>query len=148
MADESPDDGPRSFAARLDLLFKSAHAAGTPEVGYQEVVDAIAESGGPSITPTYLYMLRTGRRENPSVQLIQALGRYFNVPTAFFLDDTVAADLASQLELLAALRDSDVQRLALRSHGLSPESRAALATMIDRLRQVEGLVDDPKPPEP
>lgn len=145
MADQSPAGVPRTFAERLDLLFKSAHPSGQPEVGYQEVVDAISRGGGPSVTSSYLYMLRTGRRENPSVQLMQSLARYFNVPVAYFLDDKVAAELASQLDLLAALRDSDVQRLALRSHGLSPESRAALSTMIERLRQAEGLTDDGGP---
>lgn len=142
MADASPASTPQTFAGRLDTLFKTLHGAGQPEVGYQEVADAITEAGGPTVTSTYLYMLRTGRRENPSVPLMQALARFFNVPITFFLDDQVAADLAGQLELLAALRDSDVQRLALRSRDLSPESRAALTTMIDRLRQAEGLSDD------
>lgn len=142
MADASPTTAPESFAARLDTLFKTLHGAGQAEVGYQEVADAIVEAGGPKVSSTYLYMLRTGRRENPSVPLMQALARYFNVPITYFLDDDVAADLAGQLELLAALRDSDVQRLALRSRDLSPESRAALTTMIDRLRQAEGLKDE------
>ena len=87
-------------------------------------------------------MLRTGRRANPSVPLLQALARYFKVPVAYFLDEAVADELSSQLRLLSAIRDSDIQQLALRSHGLSPESRAALAALIERLRAAEGLPDD------
>ena len=142
MTEDSGAPAPSSFAARLDNLFKIAHPAGQPEASYQEVVDALAADGGPSISTTYLYMLRTGRRENPSIPLMQALAKYFNVPVAYFFDDDVAADLGGQLELLAALRDADVQRIALRSQGLSEDSRKTLADVIKQLRRADGLPDD------
>ena len=129
----------KTLAERLDLLFQATHPAGRSEVSYQEVAEALASAGGPAVTPTYLYMLRTGRRSNPRTDLIQALARYFKVPAGYFLDDEVAETYAEQLRLLQAVRDSGTAGLALRAQGLSPESRAALAAIVDRLRAADGL---------
>lgn len=138
MVAESDEPSPETLAGRLDLLFRTRHAAGQPEPGYQEVADALATDGGPTVGGAYLYMLRTGRRINPRVELLVALARYFQVPASYFVDED-ASDLTEQLELLAALRDNDVQQLALRTQGLSAGSRRALATMIEQLRHAEGL---------
>jgi len=129
----------RTLAERLDLLFSATHPAGRSEVGYAEVAEALAAAGGPTVTPTYLYMLRTGRRSNPRTDLIQALARYFRVPAGYFLDDEVADTYSEQLRLLQAMRDSGTAGLALRAEGLSAESRAALTAIVDRLRAADGL---------
>jgi transcriptional regulator with XRE-family HTH domain len=133
------EPAPDTLAGRLDLLFRTRHAAGQPEVGYQDVADALAAAGGPSVGGAYLYMLRTGRRTNPRVELLVALARYFQVPASYFIDDAAASEITEQLELLAALRDNDVQQLALRTQGLSAGSRQALTGMIEQLRRMEGL---------
>ena len=129
----------KTLAERLDLLFQATHPAGRAEVSYAEVAEGLAAAGGPTVTPTYLYMLRTGRRVNPRTDLIQALARYFKVPAGYFLDDEVAESYGEQLRLLQAMRDSGTAGLALRAQGLSAESRAALAAIMDRLRDADGL---------
>lgn len=129
----------KTLAQRLDLLFSATHPAGRPEVSYAEVAEALTATGGPTVTPTYLYMLRTGRRSNPRTDLIQALARYFKVPAGYFLDDEVAESYGEQLRLLQAVRDSGTAGLALRAQGLSAESRAALTAIVDRLRAADGL---------
>jgi transcriptional regulator with XRE-family HTH domain len=139
VAEEESGGGSKTFAERLDLLFKATHPADRAEVSYQEVAEALANSGGPSVTPTYLYMLRTGRRSNPRAELIQALARHFKVPAGYFLDDDVAEEYGEQLRLLQAMRDSGTAGLALRAQGLSAESRAALTAILDRLRAADGL---------
>lgn len=139
------DDKPGSLADRLDLLFRTKHPAGSTEPGYQEVVDAIAAAGGPSVTAAYLYALRTGRRSNPHTELLTALARHFGVPVSYFLDEQDAEDLTGQLQLLVALRDSGAERLALRAHGLSDGSRQVLAAMVEQLRKAEGLPEDDEP---
>ena len=143
---EQPSDKPGPLADRLDLLFRTKHPVGAAEPGYQDVADAIANSGGPKVSSAYLYMLRTGRRRNPSRELLAALAHYFGVPVSYFLDDDQAVeDLTGQLQLLVALRDSGAERLALRAHGLSEGSRRALAAMVEQLRKAEGLADDDEP---
>lgn len=153
MSEGQPENANKTFAQRLDLLFQATHPAGRSEVSYQEVAEALANAGGPTVSSTYLYMLRTGRRENPSASLIQALARYFRVPAGYFLDDEVAAEYAEQLRLLQAVRDSGTAGVALRAQGLSAESRAALTALLDRLRAADGLREidglrevDPLPP--
>jgi hypothetical protein len=70
------------------------------------------------------------------------LARYFGVPASYLLGDEGADEISDELQLLVALRDSDVRQLALRSQGLSAESRKAIAAMIEQLRRAEGLPDD------
>jgi transcriptional regulator with XRE-family HTH domain len=135
-----------SLAARLDLLFRTMHGAGQPEPQYQEVADAIAAAGGPSVGGAYLYMLRTGRRTSPRIELLTGLAKYFGVPVSYLLGDD-GEEVAEEIRLLVALRDNDVRQLALRSQGLSVDSRKAIAAMIEQLRRAEGLSDEgPAPP--
>jgi transcriptional regulator with XRE-family HTH domain len=140
----SPSDPAAStLASRLDLLFRTVHPAGQSEVSYQDVVDALAQNGQ-SVTTAYLSMLRTGKRDNPKIELLTALARYFRVPVSYLVDPDDTDNFGETLRLMAALRDQGVQRLALRSHGLSVGSREAVAAMIEQLRRAEGL---PEPPD-
>ena len=59
----------------------------------------------------------------------------------YFFDDEIADRLDADLELLVAMRDPAVREVALRAAGLSPESLAAIAALIDRAREWEGLGD-------
>jgi transcriptional regulator with XRE-family HTH domain len=140
-----PADGattPQSLATRLDLLFRTSHRPGEPEPTYQDVADAIAAEGGPAVGAAYLYMLRTGRRASPRLELLTSLAKYFKVPVSYLLGEEGSDQLSDELELLIALRDHDVRRLALRSQALSADSRKAIAAMIEQLRKAEGLRDD------
>src|SRR6478609_11085086 len=130
-----------SLAERLDLLFRMMHGPGQPEPQYQEVADAIAAAGGPSVGGAYLYMLRTGRRTSPRIELLTGLAKYFGVPVSYLLGDD-GDEVGEELRLLLALRGSDVRQLALRSQGLSADSRKAIAAMIEQLRRAEGLRDE------
>ena len=38
---------------------------------------------------TYLWLLRTGVRNNPSRRMLEAIAVFFGVPVAYFFDDTV-----------------------------------------------------------
>jgi len=143
---EGQPGGADDFAQRLDLLFRATHPRGRGEVGYQEVVEALVADGGPTITPNYLYMLRTGRRTNPRMDLVRALARYFQVPAGYFIDDDVAEKYTEQLQLLQALRDSGLAGIVIGARGLSPESQTVLTAVLDRLRAAEGLEVEKRPP--
>lgn len=137
----------RSLAERLEHLFRTVHPRGRGEYSSEEVANAIAAQGGPTISATYIWMLRKGTRDNPTKKHIEALSEFFGVPPAYFFDDESAARIEAELATVAALRDAAVHRVALRAAGLSNESLAALAEMIDRVRTLEGLPrgDDPQP---
>ena len=130
----------RSLAQKLDHLFATVHPA-KGEYTHQQVAEAIEAAGGPTISATYLWQLRNGKRDNPTMRHLEALSTFFGVPPTYFFDDDSAARIDSQLELLASLRDASVRQLALRASGLSEDSLGALADMVDRVRILEGLPD-------
>jgi len=132
----------QTLAAKLDHLFQAVHPRNRSEFSYEEVAEAIRDRGGPTISATYIWQLRKGIRDNPTKKHLEALSDFFGVAPAYFFDDEAAARIDAQLELLTALRDASVRQLALRAHGLSPESLATLTDMIERVRQLEGLPED------
>lgn len=131
-----------SLAGKLARLFAAVHPADRGELTHEEVATAIREAGGPTISAVYLWQLRTGKRDNPTMRHLEALAAHFGVPVAYFFDDTAAAAIDRELELLTAMRDTHVRSIALRATGLSGDSLAAVQSMIDHARRLEGLPPD------
>lgn len=131
----------QTLAEKLNHLFRDIHPSGRSEYSNEEVASAIAARGGPTISATYLWQLRKGIRDNPTKKHVEALAAYFGVPPAYFFDDEVTQRIDAELKVLLAFRDGTVRQIALRSFGLSPKSLEAIAEMILRVRQLEGLPD-------
>ena len=136
-------DEPSSLAWKLNRLFETIHPAGRGEYSPEEVARAISESGGGSISPAYIYMLRKGQRDNPTKRHLELLSAFFGVTPAYFFDDDAAQRVEQQLDLLAAFRDGEVRRLATRASGLSAKSLGGILRMVDAAREIEGLPADP-----
>ncbi len=136
-------EGPRqgTLAEKLNHLFRAIHPRDRGEYSNEDVAETIRARGGPTISATYLWQLRKGQRDNPTKKHLEALADFFGVSPAYFFDDAAASRINAELELLNALRDAPVRELALRAFGLSSESLSALAEMIERVRQLEGLPD-------
>jgi transcriptional regulator with XRE-family HTH domain len=139
MSDEQRSIRP-TFAEKLNRLFATIHPRGRGEYTLEEVSNELAQRGV-SISHTYIWQLRTGRRTNPSLQVIDALAEFFGVPPSYFFDEAAARRIDAQLEVVAALSDTAVRQLALRAADLSPASLQSLADLVERLRQLEGLQD-------
>ena len=139
----NPQRGARTLAEKLDHLFATVHPSGRGEYTYREVAALLEDRGGPKISPTYLWQLRTGKRDNPTRLHLEALSGFFGVPPAYFFDDAIAERVDAELRLLASLRDTSVRRIALRSAGLSPGGLDAITRMIEHIRAVEGLSSEP-----
>lgn len=135
------------MAEKLNHLFATVHPAGRGPYSNEEVAAAIQEQGGPTISGTYIWLLRRGRRDNPTKKHLEALANFFGVPPAYFFDDETAAQLAPQLRLLAALRDVSVREIALRVAEFSPDSRDAIRGMIEQVSQLEARTN-PKARKP
>jgi transcriptional regulator with XRE-family HTH domain len=132
------------LAQRLDQLFRTVHPKGRGPYTPAEVADAInAAAGERVVSATYLWLLRTGERDNPTLRHLTAIARFFGVPPVYFLPDTGANQGALPGEVLAALTDDKVRNLALRAAGLSDRSLQAIADMVDSARAVEGLPSAP-----
>ena len=132
------------FAERLDHLFRTVHPKDRGPYTPAEVADAINEAADDRVVSgTYLWLLRTGERDNPTMKHIIAIARFFGVsPTYFFPDDAMQQN-AVPAELTAALSDDKVREMALRAAGLSDRSLRAITDMISSARAVEGLPEDP-----
>jgi len=129
----------QSLAEKLDCLFQTVRRADGREYSYRDVASAIGERFGVKVSPSYIWQLRTGQGDNPTVRHIEALAAFFGVPASYFLNTAEAVQTQEELALLAALRDAAVRNLALRAQGLSPESLKTVRELIERVRELEGL---------
>ena len=124
-----------SLAEKLDALFLARGDA-----SLEDVARAIRQSGGPTVSASYLWLLRTGKKDNPTLRHVEALARHFGVPgvpPAYFFDDALTEQETPAPELLAALRDPEVRVLALRATGLSALGRQALSELAVQLGRIE-----------
>jgi transcriptional regulator with XRE-family HTH domain len=130
------------FAERLDHLFRTVHPKDRGPYTPAEAAGAInAAAGERVVSGTYLWLLRTGQRDNPTMRHLIALARFFGVPPTYFFPDDAMRQDAVPAELTAALRDEKVREMALRAAGLSDRSLKAITDMINSARAVEGFPD-------
>ena len=132
----------RAFAELLDYLFKEVHPQGRGPYTYAEVAQGIREICGAAISASAIQQLRTGTNTNPKLQTIKALAAFFGVPPGYFFDEEVAEQTRAEIQVVAAMRDHEVRRVALRASGLSTSSLQMLNTVIEQARRLEGLPDD------
>ncbi|WBO68677.1 XRE family transcriptional regulator [Streptomyces camelliae] len=126
-----------TLAEKIDALFRVVRRPDHEPYSHEEVARACREASGESFSATYLWQLRTGRRDNPTKRHLEALAGFFQVPVAYFFDDDQGAAIARELELLGALRDAGVRSVALRAVNLSPEGVSTISDIIDVLARRE-----------
>ena len=140
--DQSPQVStadPGVIAERLQYLFENKRKPDGKKYSYREAIRAIEDSGGASISVGYLSQLVNGVRTNPMMDAIQGLAKFFGVPLSYFDEHEDTEETNEQLKLVAALQHAGVQDVAMRTVGLPPESVKLVLSMIDRVREVEGL---------
>ena len=129
-----------TFGDRLNHLVETVHPASRGPLSNAEIAQELTRRGH-KVTASYIAQIRRGTRGTTGVagQLVLHLASMFGVEPAYFYDDDFAADTDQQLELIAAVRDSGVERIATRSMGLSPDGLDAVEGFIEHLRKVEGM---------
>jgi transcriptional regulator with XRE-family HTH domain len=132
---------PTSLAAKIDKLFQVVRKPNREQYSHDEVARACREATGESFSTTYLWQLRTGRRDNPTKRHLEALAQFFEVSPAYFFDNEQSAKIAEELELLGALRDAGVRNVALRAVTLSPAGLDTISDMIDAIARREAIRD-------
>ncbi|MBP2476724.1 transcriptional regulator with XRE-family HTH domain [Crossiella equi] len=133
--------GAGALAARIDHLFQVIRRPNGEQHSHEEVAKACRESTGETFSATYLWQLRTGRRDNPTKRHLEALAAFFQVPPAYFFDDEQGEAIARELELLGALRNSAVRDVALRAVNLSEEGLGTVTDIIDAIQRREAQRD-------
>jgi transcriptional regulator with XRE-family HTH domain len=133
MKGQKPPTG--SFTAKLNHLFATVRPPGEDrEYTNSEVATATGLSG------TYLGYLRKGLRDNPSIEAVQAIARFFAVRAGSLVDDDPEPDPDDQQSRLAqAMRNHGVQQLAMRAAeaNLSPAALDAVTAMIEHVTRLE-----------
>ncbi|MFB9904771.1 XRE family transcriptional regulator [Allokutzneria oryzae] len=126
-----------TLADKIDNLFRVIRRPGGDQHSHEEVAKACREATGESFSATYLWQLRTGRRDNPTKRHLEALAEFFQVPPAYFFDDKQGAEIARELDLLGALRNNAVRQVALRAVNLSEEGLGTVNDIIDAIERRE-----------
>jgi transcriptional regulator with XRE-family HTH domain len=120
----------RALADKLNRLFATVVPAGRGPYTSEEVAHATG------LSVSYVRYLRTGDRDNPTKQSIEALAKFFGVPPAYFFDDPKEVERIDRqldnLALLAALRRPSVRDLAARLKDLSDDDLAMLSDFVNR----------------
>ncbi|MEX2982470.1 helix-turn-helix domain-containing protein [Streptomyces sp. C36] len=145
----------RSLADKLNHLFATAKPRGGGEYSNEHVAEAIRRAGV-TISQSYIWQLRKGKKHNPTLKHVQALADFFGVPASYFFDDEVTNRVEQQLQLLRAEQErretdavgSDMKLMAMRAGELSQERRRQVLDLLDvvyRLEQAErrGETDAP-----
>ncbi|MYQ48761.1 XRE family transcriptional regulator [Streptomyces sp. SID4985] len=91
------------------------------------------------LSAQYLWLLRTGQRDNPTKRHLEALAGFFGVDPSYWFDDAVAEKTVQELELLALLRDAKIKNVLLRLSDVSADGRDAVLGIVESVRKSEGL---------
>ncbi|MFF4186662.1 XRE family transcriptional regulator [Streptomyces sp. NPDC001691] len=129
--------GAQSLAERIEALFQAVRRPDRSPYSNEEVARACRESSGETFSATYLWQLRTGRRDNPTKRHLEALATFFQVPVAYFFDDAEGARVGEEVALLSAMRDAGVRDVALRAVHLSPDGLGTVRDLIDSIARRE-----------
>lgn len=130
-----------TLAGKLEYLFETVRPRGRDSYTNEEVASEIARRGGPTISASYIWSLRTGKKDNPTKRHLEALAGFFGVSPSYFFSSEDSERIEAELGLLTAMRDADVRAVALRSSGLSTETLQTIRGFVERARALEGLSD-------
>ncbi|WP_432522988.1 helix-turn-helix domain-containing protein [Kineococcus sp. SYSU DK006] len=127
-----PEEG--SIAQRLDLLFEYAHPADRGPYTVEEVAAALTERGD-KVAASYIYALRSGAKDNPTVNRLRALADFFGVPVTYFFEEQSREEIAAALEMARVMRKHNIVMPSSRALGSadSPDQARAQAERWERI---------------
>ncbi|WP_075297766.1 MULTISPECIES: hypothetical protein [unclassified Pseudonocardia] len=131
--DESELD---TFAKRLNALAHTQKRDDGEPWTNDRIAERLGEVGGPTLSTPYVQQLRTGRRGNPSWLLVVALAQVFRVPVSYF--DTTGDPLSTEdLQLLNAVRSTDLRDLIVKLEGIGPQARQVISRLVDEVGSLD-----------
>jgi transcriptional regulator with XRE-family HTH domain len=133
-----------NLAEKIDYLFRTHPSPRGREYSYREVAAAMSRPGTadgavPVISAGYLWGLRTGVKDNPTLRHLEGLARFFDVAPSYFFDEELSAFPETDVRLLAASSKAVLRRVAVTLLGLSEESLNAVLAVASQLRRLEGF---------
>jgi len=139
------------FGERLNSLFATRP---DPATGQPYSLRDVSEGTNGLVSRAYLSTLRRGGVAMPGLQIIEALARFFGVPTGYFLghdtsdvpgagspsNDTSATDEDAAVRL--ALADPMVREIALKVKDFGPEEWKLMIGMVESQMTLRRLAAD------
>jgi transcriptional regulator with XRE-family HTH domain len=124
-----------SVSEKIDHLF---HTVRRPD-GREYTYDDVEQGTSGRVSRSYVWKLRHGRNRNPSLDVIEAMSEFFDVPPEYFfgeelMDSGTAKEAA---DVAALLRDPAARAVAERARGLGPQSLQAVMDLVESLRSIE-----------
>lgn len=133
-------------------------------LSHDRIAQEIKAAGGPTISGAYLWQLRTGARDNPTLHHLQALSKYFSdkldlvVALDYFSPDAPVErpweaaernrqveELEGEHELTVRLEDRGIRHIASRYGSVSPTVQRQILAIVDTLSAPEIGPDDDGP---
>jgi len=136
-----------TLAEKVDRLFRAKPSPRGKEFTYREVASGISQQDSATFSPAYVWQLRTGVKDNPTMRHLQALARFFEVSPAYFFDEELTKFADGHARVLAAARSDTLQRIAVTLLGLSDDSLNTVLNLASRLRHLESLPTDGDVPQ-
>jgi transcriptional regulator with XRE-family HTH domain len=139
------DQAKRTLAELLNGLFAAMPRPDGKEYSNQQVADAIcATKIVGTLSGSYIWQLRNGSKDNPTVRHLKGLAYFFQVPVTYFFDEDVTsridqklAELSAERERMSEIIGGDVQLMAMRTGELSPTRRQQAIDLVDVIYQLE-----------
>jgi len=124
-------DEDESFAARLRYLFGTTRQP----TGRPWSANAVARASGGRLTAQAVYSLYRGATPNPKLETILAVAEVLSVDPEFFVSPGALGRLkARHTEQYAALiEDPGIAFVSRRMGEMTPEDKAIIVTMVERL---------------
>ncbi|WP_431976070.1 helix-turn-helix domain-containing protein [Micromonospora haikouensis] len=149
---------PSTFHEKLNRLFDEQLDPHRKQYTNAQIVARINAFGGVTITESYLSLLRSGKRPEPRLSVVEAIAKAFGVSATYFLSepptDAVSAEerlrqmvaehpeLAGQAELLLAFKSAGVTRVGARGAQFTDEGRRSFTRLVQTVgRLPENAVD-------
>lgn len=128
------------FATRLNVLFDRWECVNGERLSNSVVAQRLTAAGHRVSTP-YLSQLRSGKRDNPSRELVRGLTEVFGMDGDFLVHGLLPT-AAGDREIVARLRDDPLRKLAAIAAELPPAEVDYLIRIADMFRAAEGLLSE------
>ncbi|WP_030458966.1 helix-turn-helix transcriptional regulator [Kitasatospora sp. NRRL B-11411] len=134
---EAAREGVARIAATFNYLLEHRHPEGRGPYSIPEI------SAGTGISESTLKGMKGGGNDNPKINTLVAVAKFFDVPPDIWVTDKPLAEVLIDRDLHNAMRDAGIESIALRSRDLTPENRKLVADMITVARKSQGLPEAP-----
>ena len=130
-----------TLARRLDYLFRTIHLRGHRPYSNDQAAAAITGSGI-HISSNYIWALRRGHRDNPTLHHLEGLAKFFGVETTFLVSTATAERMRHQLDALYAEPTGPTDPLNDESESIDARTLSFVDALLEQAKHlVHGLRD-------